>query len=183
MINKMNFFLKQRLWFFIALFFIIVNAILVSGMFLHKRSNHREKDKRERGEHSKHEEHKDKHEHSRNLRYLTEVIIDSLGFTSEQQAKLEKINEEMDVKKDSLSEETEKCKELFAEELYAGSPDKKRLDSLIKCISYDAEKYNQLRIDNMDKIRSSCTPEQKKKLPLILKEFSAQQDHGRRRHH
>src|ERR1700752_1349377 len=101
-------------------------------------------------------EHRGGHDSNRRSRHLTQTLIDSLGFTSEQQTQLEKINEETDLKKDSLFELNEKCKELFTQELYAENSNKKQLDSLIKCISFYTEKFNQLRMDNMEKIRSNC---------------------------
>ena len=179
----MNFFFKQKLWFFIALFFIIVTIVLLTGMFMHRGSKHFRKEKYNERGHFIDNEYKGNREQKRNPKHFTQLIIDSLKFTSEQQNNLQKINEEMELNKDSLFEKNEKCKALFTEELYSGNSNKNRLDSLMKCISYNTEKYNQLRIDNMDKLHSICNVEQKKKLPIILKTFISHHQNRKRGHH
>lgn len=172
----MNFFTKQKLWFFIALFFIVVNAVLVSGMFMHRGHRQGGKDRRHEGRHEMHNGHRG------GAKYLTQLMIDSLGFSKEQQAILTKSNEELNLKKDSVSEANEKCKELFIQELYSENPNKMKLDSLSKCISANTEKYNQLRIESVEKIRAACTAEQKKKISSFLDQ-SHNEYYNRRRNH
>jgi Spy/CpxP family protein refolding chaperone len=169
----MNYFLKQKTWFFIALFFIVVNVVLLCGMFIRK-GHHGMKD------HGRYP--RNMHEGRRNHGpgfYITRMLTDSLGFSQEQHAKLQRINEEMDLKKDSLIHESESARQMLVKEMYAAQPNSQRLDSLIEKVSSLTGSFNRLRAEHVNRIRLMCTEEQKKKFPVLFEEYQDRRDHQR----
>ena len=173
----MNFFLKQKLWFFIAVFFMVVTVTLLVGMW-HKKGKHNNHNKSE--ENYRVHEDMDKH-HSEDFS-LTNYLVKELALNAEQTTKLEAINSIIENKKDSLSEQNEISKEFFNTALYAYNSNKNRQDSLIKCMSSFTEAFNRTRVEHIDKIKAICTEEQKKKLPEVLNNLK-EMNFKRKKHH
>lgn len=172
---NMNYFAKQKTWFFIALFFMVVNIVLLCGMFIRK-NHHGMRD------HTRHPREMLGHERRRNHGpgfYITHMLVDSLGFTEEQRTKLQSVNSKMEIKKDSLIHESENAKKMLLKETYSVQPDQPKLDSLIKRVSSLTESFNRLRAEHINFIRTMCSDEQKKKLPLIFNEYQDRRDHQR----
>ena len=155
----MNFFIKQKLWFFIAIFFIVVTITLLLGLW-HTKSKH--------SNHKKGEENyrmrEDKDHHDSQDFSLTDYLAKELDFTAVQKEKLAAINDGMESLKDSLSEQNEISKDLFSTLLYSYNPNKKTQDSLISCMSNFTALFNRTRIEHVDKIKALCNDEQKKNL-------------------
>lgn len=181
----MNFFLREKVWFFIAMFLLIINIIIVSVMFCHKHKHHHNF-----GEHFKgfnhHREHiaswqhegirhgrrmKDEKNNKRHFHRM-EFLAAELNFSEEQKNQLKKIDEEIEAKKDSLFEKQEEFKNLFHQALYSENTTTQELKLLIKAISSNSESYNWLRIEKANKIKALCTNEQKEKLGTVFKEIN-----------
>src|ERR1700757_306839 len=98
----MNFFLKQKFWFFIAVFFIVVNITLLVCLW-HNTSKH----KRHDGNRNKYDMHQNRGGRMQVEFNLSDYLAEQLGFSAEQKQKLMAVNTSMDVLKDSLSEQNE----------------------------------------------------------------------------
>lgn len=169
----MNYFLKQKTWFYISLFFMVVNVVLLSGMFLNKRHHH--------GDNFKHGEesdrmHGERRPHGpRGARHRgpnpVYRFIDSLGFTGKQAESLKKTILLLEEHKDSMINAGEIARDLFLKEAYSETPDTKRSDSLAQRIAFLTENYYRMRAASIDLIRGSCNAEQKQKLISFLREF------------
>jgi hypothetical protein len=177
----MNFFLKQRFWFFIAVFFMVVTITLLACLW------------RGKGKHNKHKSDEDKH-HGREINEgksqgdfnLTDYLAEQLAFSAEQKQKLAVVNDMMEAVKDSLSEQNEISKDLFSKELYAYMANRKKQDSLITCMSNFTQAFNKTRIAHIDKIKAICNEEQKKKLGDALSNlngFNFKRKHHHSKHH
>lgn len=176
----MSIFTHQKTWFFIALFFIVVNIVLIAGRFMHGRGHEHSNYHGERYE-GGHERwsHRD---HRTNSFMHTEFIADTLQFSKEQRDKLETVEKEIAAKRDSAMQQSETCKLNFSLELYSQNPDKAKLDSLSALISKANENFNNIRIEKVFRIREICKPEQLKKFSAILSDMSKKRA-GRHFHH
>ena|ERR1700756_2310192 len=175
----MNFFLKQKFWFFIAVFFIVVNITLLACLW-HNTGKHKRHGGDGKNKHGMHQNHDGQMQVEFNL---SDYLAEQLAFSAEQKQKLIVINTSMDVLKDSLSEQNEISKDLFSKELYAINPNKNKEDSLIKCMSAFTEVFNKTRIAHIEKIRALCTDEQKKKLSEALNNLDGINFKRRGHHH
>ena len=164
----MNFFSNQKTWFFIALFFIIVNVVLVAGFFMRRHNYHNEKFRHV----------KEGRAHASASMLHAEIIADSLNFSEEQKSDLKKIEAELDARKDNVFSLSKNCKKAFTRELYSENPDSSKLDSLTNCISSSTELYNKIRIEKIFGIRSICTPEQLKKFNVMLSRLAEKHYHN-----
>jgi|GEM_PF-4240082 hypothetical protein len=167
----MNFFLKQKFWFFIAVFFMVVNITLLTCLWHNKH-------KGDEGKHHRHEINEGKVQNEFNL---TDYLAEQLAFSAEQKQKLAVVNDKMELLKDSLSEQNEISKDLFSKELSAYTTNKKKQDSLITCMSSFTQVFNKTRIEHIDKIKAICNGEQKKKLVEVLSNLNG--INFKRRHH
>jgi Spy/CpxP family protein refolding chaperone len=176
--------MRQRIWFFIALFFIAVNAVMMVKFFLNRRHAHmRVHDGRDHGPHMQ-EGRRDRRggPHGRHHFYMTNMFADSLGFSQRQKESLMAINAALDIKKDSIIKESEKTKEALADEIYAEESNNMKVDSLIKKISVQMEIFNHLRAENANVVRNMCSPEQKKKLARLMNDFKHERNGERNNH-
>jgi Spy/CpxP family protein refolding chaperone len=192
MTNKMSYFLKQKVWFFIAVFFMVVNIVIVVGIFWRKSHNHHERNQREENW-SRFDSARSGtfHRGMRGGRFngrhfsRTDFMARELNFSDEQKKKYEQINNEVESQKDSLFKNHEILKRMFNQALYSENSNPRYIDSLIKAIGVSSESYNRLRVEKANKIKALCTDEQKEKLSsLFSKEKFGNHNRGigRRRH-
>jgi hypothetical protein len=167
----MGFFTNQKTWFFIALFFIVVNCVMLGGFFIHRK--HRKEERQ-----NYHGRQRKEFMHHRSGGFHATLIADTLGFTAAQKTELEKKESELNAKKDSIFSESEQSKQNFANELFSDNPDKLKLDSITKVISATTEQFNKLRIEKIFMVRAMCNPEQLKKFNSLMREIQKQHQHG-----
>lgn len=167
----MSFFSNQKTWFFVAMFFMIVNIVMIVGSFT-RRGRHHDKERMHHGHMGR--GHKRAHAGFLHAKF----IADTLGFSPEQRAQLEKVEEEINAKKDSVYSINEGCKMNFSHELFSENPDRAMLDSISRCISHSTEMYNKLRVEKVFRIRALCNKEQLEKFSAILSVMSERRFHG-----
>lgn len=172
----MSLFTNQKTWFFIAMFFIVVNAVMIIGMFTHGRGHGRG---RFRGNVENINPRRDfERMHGGSSFLHTKFIADTLGFNTEQRSKLEVIEKVMGEKRDSAMKVSEESKNNFTQELFSVQPNKNKLDSLSKIISQTTIAYNNIRIEKVFKIREICNKEQLEKFSVILSDMSKKRSRG-----
>jgi hypothetical protein len=169
----MSFFSNQKTWFFIALFFLVVNIVLIAGFFMKGRENRH----RFHGEMQNFHRDGERNPHRRSFLHAS-FIADTLNFSAEQKTQLEKIETELNAKKDSVSDLSDESKTNFTKELFSQNPDKNKLDSLMKQISATTEMYNSVRIEKVFRIRALCSKEQLEKFSAIMSSISEKKFHG-----
>ncbi|MBC7863674.1 MAG: hypothetical protein IAF38_11915 [Bacteroidia bacterium] len=169
----MSIFSNQKTWFFIALFFIAVNLVLIFGFMRgHGHRQHRNFSE------NPHAQFEGRGNHKGPSFLHAAFIADTLGFSAEQKSKLEKMETTINLVKDSIFSESEKFKTAFSKELYSTNPDKVKLDSLSLCISNTMREFNRIRIEKVFQVRSICTTEQLEKFSAIMSAMSARKEHG-----
>ncbi len=165
----MDFFAKQKTWFFISIFSLVVNVILIGNFWRHRCGRHH----RRADAHCEQMKSQDAHR----VDFLKERLI----LTAEQGFRLGKIVESVRLQKDSIHKLNERYKYSFEEELYKDAPSQGKLDSLMRGISTSTEVYNRVRVSFVTQITAMCSAEQRKKLPSVLRELAERSHHGWRK--